>query len=146
MLLALGVKESKIPQGKRCFNSSDDFFTAADNVCTSMEKEFHDVIDFNVFMQETWLEKVANTKERRELLNRILLATASSPCTASMQLMNMLIKAGVRCPCHACEDIEHIISALCDWEHPNDDAKKLKGKFGKGAYPSFYIYICDYIL
>ena len=74
-------------------------------------------------------------------MNEIILATASQKSIASMQLMDKLVKAGVRCPCHACEDIEHIISTLCDWEHPNDDARKLKNEIGKGAYPSFYILI-----
>jgi len=143
MLLALGVEESEIPQSKRCFNDSDEFFTAAENMYKSLKKEYHGVLNFNVCMQETWLEKI-NTPERRELLNRVLLATASSSCIASMQLMNILVKAGVRCPCHACEDIEHIISALCDWEHHNKDARKLKGEIGKSEY--LFLHICLFVI
>ena len=144
MLLALGVKESEIPQNKRCFNDSDEFFTAADKMYTSMDKEYHDVLDFLAKgMQETWFKEF-DTQERRELLNKILLATASDTSITSMQLMNILVEAGVECPCYACEGKEPIISALRDWEHPNENAKKLKSEIGKSAY--LFVYTCLFVI
>lgn len=143
MLLALGVDESEIPQGRRCFGSFDEFLIHARNMYKSMDDEYHAGIDLITRMQETWLGEL-NTPTRLKFVNKILLATASSQYIASMQLLNILVEAGAVCPCYACEGKERVISALRDWEHCNDVAKELKGEIGKREY--LFVCICLFVI